>query len=119
MQEQPFLLNEIQSARLSVILDSNNNIRGAIFISAIYARFGIIKNAIFAYTLKGSLEEKNSAEESFSITPCNTYIDFGIDPDVKLIEYNNTVFVLEVNKFFYLPLHVSLKMFDMHFINKI
>ena len=83
---------------LSVILDSNNNIRGAIFISAIYARFGIIKNAIFAYTLKASLGENNFVEEPFSIVPGYTYIDFGTDPDVKLYEYNNTVFVLEVNK---------------------
>jgi len=85
---------------LAVTLDSANALRGIAFISAKYQAPDQIKDALFAVSFRISLSEFVPIKAFTIVTP-KALIDFGVDPNVRLVSNNGTIFVLEVNFFFF------------------
>ena len=88
-----FNVNEIQSADLSLILDAPSALSGVLFVSATYETLSQQKDAIYAFSLGTNLD----SAQSFDIITPISYIDFGVDPSVKVVKNNDTLFILEVD----------------------
>jgi len=80
--------------QIAIALDSPNNLRGILFVSAIYRNLDQAKDALYAFSFKASLSEFNPIK-AFSIVTPKSYIDLGVDPTVKIVQDNGVFFVLE------------------------
>ena len=95
-----FDIHQIQTGNLAIALDSTNSVRGIAFISAMYPSADQTKEALFAFTFRISLSQFVPIK-AFTIVNPKSFIDFGVDPNVKLVLNDGTLYVLEVFKFFY------------------
>jgi hypothetical protein len=91
-----FDIHQIENGNLAVTLDSANALRGIAFISAKYQAPDTIKDALFAISFRISLSEFVPIKAFTIVTP-KAFIDFGSDPNVKLVSNNGTIFVLEAH----------------------
>ena len=72
----PFDLEAVSSMALSAALDSSNNLRTVLFVSANFSNFGDNKNGLYVFTTNASLST-DKTEQFFSYLKPKTYIDFG------------------------------------------
>jgi len=91
-----FDIHQIENGNLAVTLDSANALRGIAFISAKYQAPDQIKDALFAVSFRISLSEFVPIKAFTIVTP-KALIDFGVDPNVRLVSNNGTIFVLEAH----------------------
>ena len=109
-EDLPFDFEAVSSMTLSAVLDSSNNLRAALFVSASFSNLGDQKYGLYVFTINASLST-DEKEQFFSYLKPQTYIDFGIDPDVRLISNNGTIFLLEVSVNFSLAFFDTYKTF--------
>jgi len=91
-----FDIHQIQSGNLAIALDSTNNVRGIAFISAMFPAADQTKEALFAFSFRISLSQFFPIK-AFTIVNPKSLIDFGVDPNVRLVLNNGTLFVLEAH----------------------